>query len=454
MEILIQVGQLILSLSILIILHELGHFTFARLFKTRVEKFYLFFDPWFSLFKVKKGETEYGIGWLPLGGYVKISGMIDESMDKEQLKQPAQPYEFRSKKAWQRLLIMLGGVMVNLLLGFIIYSGIMWVWGEKYLPTKNMTDGVWVVDTIMHQTGIRTGDKILTINGHHPERYGDILEEMLYGGEMIVERNNEKVALQIPENFSGQLVDNRVHNTTIPFYARIPFIISELPDTSINAKSGLKVKDKIVGIGGHPIKYFDEFEPMADTLAGKTLTFTIERDSKHIDIPLTISAEGKIEVRTGYLTFTELEKLGYLKLESQHYSFLQAIPAGFHLAKEKLSKYIRQFKLIFNFKTGAYRGIGGFGAITGLFPPVWDWQSFWEITAFLSLMLAFLNILPIPALDGGHVTFLLFEMITGRKPGDKFLEYAQMVGMFLLLFLLLYANGNDVYRWILRLMGQ
>lgn len=454
MKILIQVGQLLLSLSILIILHELGHFLFARLFKTRVEKFYLFFDPWFSLFKVKKGHTEYGIGWLPLGGYVKISGMIDESMDKEQLKKPPQPWEFRSKPAWQRLLIMLGGVLVNLFLGFLIYTFILFAWGEKYLPNENLSDGIWVTDSIMYDMGFRNGDKVISINGHQPENFSGMLEEMFYGGEIVLQRAKGDTSLYLPEDFAGRLIDNSIHNKGLLIYPRIPFIVSEIPDTSINAGSGLQVRDRLVKLGNQDIKYADQIIDMLDTLKGKTITGVVERDGGEKEVSLKVSDRGKLEIFHGLLSYDQLEKLGVYKFATRNYSFLASIPAGFHMAKEKLQSYIRQFKLIFNFKTGAYKGVGGFGAITNLFPPVWDWQIFWGITAFLSLMLAFLNILPIPALDGGHVTFLIYEMITGRKPGDKFLEYAQIIGMFILLFLLLYANGNDVYRWILRLIGK
>jgi regulator of sigma E protease len=454
MKILIQVGQLLLSLSILVILHELGHFVFARLFKTRVEKFYLFFDPWFSLFKVKKGDTEYGIGWLPLGGYVKISGMIDESMDKEQMKQPPQPHEFRTKPAWQRLLIMLGGVTVNLILGFVIYTYILFTWGEKFLPNKNLTDGIWVTDSLVLDLGLRTGDKIISVNGKIIERFADIPEELLYGGKVFIDRNGKDTTINWPENFAGQLADSRLHKKGMMFYFRVPFIISEVPDTSHNKNSGIKPKDKIIGIGNIPIKYYDEVPSILDTLKGKTVPFTIERDTKKIILDLKVNENGKIGVAFGYLTPDQLEKLGYYTFVSKKFSLIESVPAGLNRARESLMSYIRQIGLVFNFNSGAHKGIGGFAAIGGLFPPVWDWQSFWEITALLSIMLAFLNVLPIPALDGGHVMFLGFEIITGRKPGDKFLEYAQIVGMVLLLFLLLYANGNDVYRWISGLIGK
>ncbi len=453
MNIIIQVSQLLLSLSLLILLHELGHFLFARLFNTRVEKFYLFFDPWFSLFKIKKGDTEYGIGWLPLGGYVKISGMIDESMDKEAMKQPPKPYEFRSKPAWQRLLIMLGGVMVNVLLGFVIYGFVLFVWGEKYLPTKNVKDGIWVTDSILNEIGLQTGDKIISINGKQPERFSQILEEMLYAGEMRIERDGKDTTLVIPTDFPGLLSDNRIHNKGPIMYVRMPFIITEIPDTSLNVDAGFKPKDKIISINGNEITYFDEYAEQVKDLKGKEVTFIVERDGKNEEVAAIIGKDGKIGVGFAFLPLSQLEKLGYYELATLKYGLLESIGGGINKGKEKLKSYVRQFKLIFNFDTGAHKGIGGFGAIAGLFPAQWDWQYFWEITAFLSIMLAFLNVLPIPALDGGHVMFLFYEIITGRKPGDKFMEYAQMVGMVLLLMLLLYANGNDIYRKIISMMG-
>ncbi len=447
MDILIKIGQLLLSLSILIVLHELGHFVFARLFKTRVEKFYLFFDPGFSLFKLKKGDTEYGIGWIPLGGYVKISGMIDESMDKEAMKEPPKPYEFRSKPSWQRLLIMLGGVIVNFILGFIIYTLILFKWGDSYLPTENMTGGIWVNDTIITNTiGLQTGDKILSINEEKPEKFSDILMNLFDGGSMIVDRDGKEVKLEIPIDFAGTISTHSIKNKALLISPRLPFIVAEFSDSSLNKNSDLKVLDQIVSLAGVNAMYYDQFPSILDTLKNKTITAEVIRDNEKKQISLQIDKNGKIGIHAAGLE--SLNKLGLLVFETHKYNFWQSIPAGFIHAKEKLVSYVGQFKLIFNFKTGAHKGIGGFAAIGNLFPAEWDWQSFWEITAFLSIMLAFLNVLPIPALDGGHVIFLLFEMVTGRKPSEKFLEYAQIVGMVLLLFLLLYANGNDIYRAI------
>jgi regulator of sigma E protease len=445
MGVVIQISQLLLSLSLLIILHELGHFILARLFKVRVEKFYLFFDPWFSLFKVKRGETEYGLGWLPLGGYVKIAGMMDESMDKEQLKQPAKPDEFRSKPTWQRLLIMLGGVIVNLILGFLIYSMVLFTWGEKYLPNAAMKDGIWCVDSIAQEIGFKNGDKIVSINGKSIERFDDIFKEILFGGTVRVIRNNEDIEFQLPEDFINKIINKR---NLVLFYPRVPFIVKEVPDTSLNFNSGLKPKDRVVGINGTSFTYYDEYQAIIDTIKPGAVSLNVLRDGKQSTIAATLNYQKKLEIFNIIPTFAELEKLGFYTLETNTFTFARSIPAGFKMAKDKLGFYIKQFKILFNFKTEAYKGLGGFGTIGGLFPKTWEWDAFWEITAFLSLILAFMNVLPIPALDGGHVAFLFYEMVTGRKPSDKFLEYAQIAGMILVLGLVLIANLNDILRWL------
>ena len=451
MGVVIQIGQLLLSLSILIILHELGHFVFARLFNTRVEKFYLFFDPWFSIFKLKRGDTEYGIGWLPLGGYVKISGMIDESMDREQLKQPPQPWEFRSKPTGQRLLIMLGGVIVNLILGFIIYSAVLFTWGEKYLPVKNLTDGIWCVDSIATNIGFRNGDKILSINNKEPQQFEDIYREIIFGGTVKVLRNNQVDSFVVPTDFIGSLVKER---NVMLFYPRVPFIFREIPDTSINAASDLRPKDQVLSINGIPVKYYDQYLAVVDTIQPGKIVLELLRNGKTLQVDAVLSDKHKLEIFSIIPDFDELEKLNLYNLETRKYNIFSAIPAGAKLAGERLAFYVRQFKLIFDFKTGAYKGLGGFGTIGGLFPKVWEWQAFWEITAFLSLILAFMNVLPIPALDGGHVAFLLYEMVTRRKPSEKFLEYAQIVGMVIILGLLVFANTNDIVRWVERLINK
>jgi len=346
MGVVIQIGQLLLSLSILIILHELGHFILARVFHTRVEKFYLFFDPWFSLFKLKRGDTEYGIGWLPLGGYVKISGMIDESMDREQMKQPPQPWEFRSKPTGQRLLIMLGGVLVNLILGFIIYSAVLYTWGEKFLPNKNLTDGIWCVDSIAMDAGFRTGDKIISINGVEPQRYEDIYREVIFGGTVKVIRDNKTDSFTIPGDFIGKLVEE---SNVMLFYPRVPFIIREVPDTSVNSGAGLEPKDQVIRVNRVPIRFYDEYLTIVDTLEPGPIAVDVMRDGKPLSLSLTLTPKKKLEVLTLIPSFEELDKLGLYKMETRTFSFARAIPAGFKLAGDRLGFYIKQFKLIFDF---------------------------------------------------------------------------------------------------------
>lgn len=443
MEIVIKILQLLLSLSILIILHEGGHFLFARLFNTRVEKFFLFFNPWFSLFKIKKGKTEYGIGWLPLGGYVKIAGMIDESMDKEAMKQPPKPYEFRSKPAWQRLLIMLGGVLVNLVLGFLIYSAVLFTWGEKYLPNDNLDNGLWVMDSVAVDMGLQSGDKVISIDDKTIDRFSQIMPEMLNGGHITIKRDGEIKKINLPKNFAGQLIENE---SKMFLYPRIPFYIQSIPDTSINANSGLQPRDKVVAINEKQIRFYDQVQERLKKYRDDTISMTVERESELDTVSVYITQQGKMEVMTAILPLTDLERLGVYDLKTEKYGFFESIPAGFKKARDKLTSYINQFKLILQPETGAYKGLGGFGTIMSLFPASWNWQAFWELTAFLSLILAFMNILPIPALDGGHVMFLLYEIIAGRKPNEKFMEYAQMIGMLIILALLLYANGMDILR--------
>ena len=443
MEILIKAAQFLLSLSLLIILHEFGHFAFAKLFKTRVEKFYLFFDPWFSLFKYKKGDTEYGIGWLPLGGYVKISGMIDESMDKEQLKKPAQPWEFRAKPTWQRLIIITAGVMVNFLLGFFIYVMVLFTWGEKYMPTDNITDGIWVFDEVVKEIGIKTGDKIVDIDGKKTERLLDLTGDFFVGKTVSVDRNGELIKLDLPVDLVSKLIENK---SRLLFYPRMPFIIASISDSSINYNSGLKVRDHIIALNDTPIKYFDEFNDVAIQFKNDTVNLLIERDNETKNISVVLDSAGKIGIMPAMVSLNDMDKMGVYNLVTHDFTFAEAIPAGINKAYNKLNSYVQQVKLILNPKTGAYKGLGGFGTIGNLFPSTWDWQSFWEITAFLSLILAVMNLLPIPGLDGGHTMFIIYEMIFRRKPSDKFMEYAQMAGMLFLFALLIYANGKDIIR--------
>jgi regulator of sigma E protease len=442
MEYVIQGAQLILSLSILVILHELGHFIPAKLFKTKVEKFYLFFDPWFSLFKFKRGETEYGVGWLPLGGYVKIAGMIDESMDKEQLKKPAEPWEFRSKPAWQRLIIMIGGVTVNLILGMVIYAGILFYYGEKYLPNENVKDGIWAISDLAGEVGLQTGDKVININGVAPKKFHDIVPEMLYGGTMEIERNGSRMQLEIPEDFIASAIEEgQMSPMLLP---RFPFIISTVPDSSHNASAGLQKGDIIIGVNDLPIKYVDEFTAFAESHKGEQINLRIQRDKSEMYVPVQINDKGYIGVIRGMPSLEQMQELNIYELNTVEYGLLESFPAGISKATNKLTSYVKQLKLILNPETGAYKGLGGFGSIGGLFLPTWNWEVFWNITAFLSLILAVMNILPIPALDGGHVMFLLYEIIARRKPHEKVMEVSQAVGMILLLLLLVYANYNDI----------
>ena len=447
MEILIKASQFILSLSLLIVLHELGHFIPAKLFKTRVEKFYLFFDYKFSIFKKKIGETVYGIGWIPLGGYVKIAGMIDESMDTEHLEEEPQPWEFRSKPAWQRLIIMLGGVIVNFVLGIFIYIMLMYSYGENFLPNDSVKDGVWVRDSLGVDLGLQTGDKILTIDGNSIRKFYNLPIEFINGNSYTIERDGEVLTKEIPVDFISKLIE-RGKNEGSFITHRQPFMIAKVSKGSPNIASDLKAKDMVTAIGGTAISYFDEAENLLNQLKGQATTITVKRGDELKEVAVQVTENGKLGVAIGQLGLSDLEKLGYLKLETNSFSFLEAIPAGTNKAYETLTGYIKQLKKIFNPSTGAYKGLGGFISIGSIFPSEWSAPSFWNITAFLSIMLGFMNLLPIPALDGGHVVFTLWEMITGKKPGDKFLEYAQVTGFILLIILLLFANGNDIYRWL------
>ena len=436
MEILVKTTQLILSLSILVILHEFGHFFFAKLFKTRVEKFYLFFNPWFSLFKVKKGETEYGIGWLPLGGYVKISGMIDESMDKEQMKQPPQPWEFRSKKTWQRLLIMLGGVLVNFILAFIIYIMILFTWGEKYLPNDSLSYGI-MADSTAIDLGFKNGDKILTVGSEKIIKFKDAIHNIIVNDNktVVVNRNGENVEIKIPATAVEKLINDPTFISP-----RFPFEIGDIPNESKAKKMGFEVGDKIIEINGQPVEFYDQVKEILNKNKNKEVDIKIKRKDQVKEIKAQLSKEGTL----GVYVNTNFED--FFKFETHEYSFFEAIPAGIKKAFRTLNSYIKQLKMLFNTDTGAYKSLGGFISIGKIFPSTWDWQAFWSLTAFLSIILAIMNVLPIPALDGGHVMFLLYEMITGRKPGEKFMEYAQIAGMVILIGLLLFANGNDIIK--------
>ncbi len=443
MEFLIKAAQLLMSLSILVVLHELGHFIPAKLFKTRVEKFYLFFDPWFSVVKKKIGDTEYGIGWLPLGGYVKISGMIDESMDKEQMEKPAEPWEFRAKPAWQRLIIMLGGVTVNLLLGIFIYSMTLFVYGDKYLPNENLVDGVWMVNDMATELGFENGDKFIAADGEKIDRFSDVLEKVIIAKIITVERNGVATDITMPIDVIDQFLNNGNQQL---FYPRIPTIVSGFPENSNAEKAGLLKKDMLLGINGNEIQYFDEFKSELANYKGEEIELMVKRGDNELTISASVSDEGTLGFAPANLSLKQLEELDFYTLASYKYGFFASFPAGYNKAVKKLSSYIDQFMLILSPSTGAYKGMGGFGAIGSMFPATWNWEVFWNLTAFLSLMLAFMNVLPIPALDGGHVVFLVYEMIVGKPAPEKVMEYAQMVGMIMLLSLLVFANGNDILK--------
>lgn len=444
-----QGGQLLLSLSILVILHEFGHYITARWFGVRVEKFYLFFDPWFSVFKKKVGETEYGVGWLPLGGYVKLAGMIDESMDKEQMKQPPQPWEFRSKPAWQRLIIMLGGIIMNVIVAFIIYALILFKWGEDKTPNSSLKHGVAITDSLMMEIGLKTGDKIVAVGGKSIEYFDDVpLKVLLSGGSTIsVERNGKAETLAVRKNLIGRLAARKRQKGTL-IAPRVPIYVGEFDemDSSNAFKAGLKPLDKILAVDSIPVEFRDEFTTVMERKKNQSVLLSVLRKADTLSIAVKADSLGKIGING--LKGEQYDSLGIFKIVHKDYGFFESFPAGIRLTIKTLGDYIDQFKQILTPGTGAVKGIGGFMSMGSIFSPTgWDWHHFWNITAFFSIILAFMNLLPIPALDGGHVLFTLYEIIFRRKPSEKFMEYALLVGMVLLLGLMLYANGNDIYRW-------
>ena len=437
-EIVIKAGQLLLSLSILVILHELGHYIPAKLFKTRVEKFYLFFDPWFSIFKKKVGDTEYGVGWLPLGGYVKISGMIDESMDKEQMKKPPQPWEFRSKPAWQRLIIMLGGVTVNVILAFVIYSFSLVIWGEKYLPSEKATYGIHC-DSLALAAGFQDGDMIYSIDGSKVERFArengslhsEMIQKLILDDAKIITvvRNGKQLDVLFTEE-----VKNAVLAKTPLFSPNMPFVIGGFSEGSVIEKAGAQVGDRIIKINDKSMGFAGDVIAYTPSLKGDSASVVVDRNGQEKVFGIFLE-EGVMGVKLQ--PFSSL-----YELESEQYNALNVLPAALKKTQSEIANYIKQFKLI----KKSPESVGGFISIGSIFPPVWDWQRFWSLTAFLSIMLAVLNLLPIPALDGGHVMFLLYEVITRKKPNEKVMEYAQTLGVILLLGLVLYANGNDIFK--------
>lgn len=437
---LLKALQLILSLSILVLVHEFGHFIVARIFKVRVEKFYLFFDAGFALFrfKPKNSHTEYGVGWLPLGGYCKISGMIDESMDTGQMAQAPQPYEFRAKPSWQRLLIMIAGVVFNFLLALFIYSMILFYWGETYLPLKNMKAGMYYSETF-HNVGFKDGDILLAADGQDLEKFDEFtFRSVLNAKEVSVLRDGGMTTIKMPEDMMQQMLRD---NKGFASPSRFPMVIDRVVPSSIAEQAGVLPNDSIVGINDLTTPLFKEVSEQLGLHKNEEVTIHLFRKGQPLQLTAQLDSTGLLGVysKSEYQLYQTVTK---------KYNILESIPAGIHLGVNTLKGYVNDMKYIFT-PEGA-SSIGGFGTIGSIFPSVWNWRIFWERTAFLSIILAFMNILPIPALDGGHVMFLIYEVVTRRKPSDKFMEYAQISGMLLLLALLIYANGNDLFRYIFK----
>ncbi|MDP4240424.1 MAG: RIP metalloprotease RseP [Bacteroidota bacterium] len=490
----IRALQLILSLSILVVLHEFGHFTFARIFKVRVEKFYMFFNPNFSLVRAKKingqwnfkffsknipanerpkldadgdvmhdkkgkpimeqipeselpegdwrkypESTEWGIGWLPLGGYCSISGMVDETKDISQLAAEPQPWEYRSRSVWQRLPIIIGGVLVNFILAMVIYSAVLFTWGQEYLPLKNAKYGLQF-SQVMLDNGFKNGDNIVKIDGKPVEQRADVIEKLLIDGKqnITVSRGNELIDLTLPADFTQKILASK---ETDVVSIRFPFVIDEVSAGTPAEKAKLLAGDSIVGINGKQLYIYQDIVSELEASKNTQIQLNYARKGHYMQSAIQLNEDGKLGVKptSGY---------NFLTTKRIEYGFFESIPAGIKLGWQTLTSYVKQFKLVFT-KEGS-KSLGGFGAIGKMFPKIWDWQVFWSMTALLSVILAFMNFLPIPALDGGYVLFLLYEMITRRKPNEKFLEYAQTAGMMLLFALLLYANGNDLFKAIFK----
>lgn len=432
MVVLIKILQVILALSILILVHELGHFIFAKIFRIRVDKFYLFFDAGGKAllrFKPKNSDTEYGIGWLPLGGYCKISGMIDESMDTEQMKHEPQEWEFRSKPAWQRFIVMAGGVLFNFILAICLYIGILAGWGESYISNKG--NSIYV-NELAYDMGFRTGDEILMFDDYIPENFGMLQADMARhtARKATVLRNGDTLDIYIDHNMIGAVL-----NTPGMFSLAVPFVVENVPETSANYSSGLQKGDRLISIDGHSVKYVQDSRPLLQNFKGNDVPVSVIRDSDTLEMNLQVDTSGRLGV------YTELPGL-----TTRKYSGLEAIPAGFKLTFKTIGGYIQDLKLIFTPSTEAYKSVGSFIAMGQIFPGTWDWYSFINILALLSIMLGVMNLLPIPALDGGHMVFALYEMITRQKPSDRFLITMQVIGMILLLALMILAFGNDIAR--------
>lgn len=436
--VLIKILQVVLAFSILVLIHEFGHFIFARLFKIRVEKFYLFFNPWFSLFKFKpkNSDTEYGVGWLPLGGYCKIAGMIDESMDKESLKTEPQPWEYRAHPAWQRLFVIAGGVLFNFILAILIYAGIMYTWGDEYIKNSDVKTGIYV-NRLAEEVGFRNGDIILDFDGLVPNNFNELQIDLVrsQAEHARVLRNGDTVVINIdPVYFPAML------KTPGMFEYGIPFCVASVPDSSINAASGLLSGDRILALNGQKAEMLMEVKDKLQGFKGDSVVATVARGEELLLVPLQVDTAGMLQIAiNGNLT-------DFYPITKSSYTLVQSIPAGFDKAVTTVSNYWKELKLIVSPKTEAYKSVGSFISIGKIFPDRWNWRAFWSITAFLSIMLAVLNILPIPALDGGHIMFTLYEIITRRKPSDRFMEYAQMAGMIFLFGLMILAFGNDIFR--------
>lgn len=460
MDTLIKVAQFFLSLSLLIVLHEWGHYFFARLFKTRVNKFYLFFDFLFpiptvlnfALWKKKKGDTEFGIGWFPLGGYVQIDGMMDETQDAEKLKAPPQPWEFRSKKAWQRLFIMMGGIIVNVLVAFIIYAMVLFVWGEKKIVNTSLKDGIAVGDSLMYKMGLRDGDKILAVNNKPIKYFDDVLKKVLIGGEtMQVERDGQNLSLNIDHDILGQLSTKKIDKKGLIGF-RMPTVLDSMDKDDAKRSNafnaGLQPNDKIIKLDSASVNYWHEISKYTDKLKDSAIVaVTVQRGDTQLVYNVKLDKNHKLGLAP--LSMEKLVAMNKFKVDTTKYGFFESFPAGVSKSIAKLGDYIDQFALLFKPSTGAYKGMGGFASMTQVFGTHWDWESFWNITAFFSIVLAFMNFLPIPMLDGGYILFTLFEIITGKKVPDRFLEKANMIGFVIIIGLMVFTNGNDIFRKIM-----
>lgn len=436
MVILVKIGQLLLSLSLLILLHELGHFLLAKRFGVRVEKFYLFFNPYFSLFRRKIGETEYGIGWLPLGGYVKLGGMIDESLDTEQMAAPPQPNDFRVKPAWQRLLIMLGGIFMNILVAWAIYSAILGTQGQHYIATKDARYGV-AVEPLGNELGFQPGDRIVAVNGACPEDFAQIYPSILLtpDSRVTVKRGEQRVDVEIPRHALARMV-----NGEMPFTPRIPMVVLGVAPGSAAERAGFQAGDSLLALNGEKANFFDQFRGLVKSHPDSTITATVSREGTPITLSVQVPGDGIVGVQV------VSDAARFFPVSVRRYGFFESLAGGATLGWRTLHDYAKSLKLLFVPEVKAYKSLGGFISIGNIFPGQWDWVAFWSLTAFLSIILAVMNVLPIPGLDGGHAMFLLFEMVTGRKVSERFLIGAQMVGMLLLLLLVIFANANDVIK--------